>query len=220
MIDQTLEFIQTLLSTEHLADLAKFGGIPMLAFIVFAETGLLVGFFLPGDSMLVAAGVVSATITAPDGTPVLPIWWLNLILVAASFLGNSCGYWLGYKTGPSIFKRDDSLLFKKRHAEKAHAFYAKHGGQALVAAPFMPIFRTFVPFIAGVAKMDYHRFIRFNAIGSAAWITSMLWIGYTVGEQVGDKLHILILVVIFVSFLPMIITALRRYIASRAEKSA
>jgi membrane-associated protein len=213
-MDSLIHFFQTLYSSDGLKSLIQSGGLPTLALIVFAETGMLLGLFLPGDSLLVAAGVVAAQQTS-DGGHVLNIVLLNVCLVTAAILGNQTGYWLGSKTGPSIFSRPDSRVFKKRYAVEAHEFYLQHGGKAIVMACFIPILRTFVPFIAGVAEMPYSRFVGFNILGATVWVTLMLWSGYLLGPYVGKQLHYFILLVVFVSFLPLIIGGMKRWMKTR-----
>jgi membrane-associated protein len=184
--------------------LVRLGGYVGLTAIIFAETGLLVGFFLPGDSLLVTAGLLS---TQPQFG--LNVWLLGGLLSVAAILGNSTGYAIGLYTGPRLFTRDDSLLFKKKHLFRAHAFYEKHGGKTLVIARFMPIVRTFVPVVAGLAEMKFREYTAYNVLGGLAWIWSMLFIGYFLGHYIpGIENHItkVILVVIFLSLLPGLIS--------------
>ena len=193
--------------------LVQWGGYVGLTIIIFSETGLLVGFFLPGDSLLVTAGLLASQ---PDFG--LNIWLLGAILNIAAIAGNTVGYNIGKATGPRLFSREDSLLFHKKHALRAHAFYEKHGGKTIILAQFMPIARTFVPVIAGVAEMQYSKFIAYNMIGAVLWIWSMLLTGYILGRTVpGVAQHIekVILLVIFLSILPGIISWWR----GRAKKS-
>jgi membrane-associated protein len=179
------------------------GGYVGLTAIIFAETGLLVGFFLPGDSLLVTAGLLSAQ---PKFG--LNLWLLGLLLTVAAIVGNSLGYAIGKYSGPRLFTRDDSLLFRKKHLIRATEFYAKHGGKTLIIARFMPIVRTFVPVVAGMAKMDYKAYTAYNVLGAVLWIWSMLFVGYFLGFIPGVENHIekVILVVIFASLLPAIIS--------------
>ncbi|MBX9703327.1 MAG: VTT domain-containing protein [Silvanigrellaceae bacterium] len=177
-----------------------------LCFIVFAETGILAGFFLPGDSLLVAAGLV-----ASQG--MFNIWELAVALVAAAILGDALGYFIGKKLGESLFRRNDSFFFRKKHLEKTQEFYHKHGGKTIILARFIPILRTFAPTVAGMAGMNYRKFLFFNAIGGFFWIFSMLLTGYYAGKAFGDKMieniHYIILGVIIVSFMPLIIEWLK-----------
>ena len=147
--------------------------------IIFAETGLLVGFFLPGDSLLFTAGLLVSTGSMP-----VNIWVLMLLLIVSGFIGNQLGYFIGYKAGPAIFNKPDSKLFKKQHVDSAHAFFEKHGGKALILARFVPIVRTFVPVIVGVAKMDIRKFVLFNALGAVLWAGGVTYLGYVLGNKV------------------------------------
>src|SRR5258708_7146800 len=149
-------------------------GYAMLAGIVFAETGLLVGLFLPGDSLLFTVGVVA-------GAGQLDIVRICALLTAASVLGDQSGYFLGYRTGPRIFSRPDSLLFKQEYVTRTQKFYEKHGGKTLIYAKFVPIVRTFAPFMAGAGRMPYKRFLMFNVVGGIGWVLSMTLAGYNLG---------------------------------------
>ena len=178
------------------------GGYVGLTGIIFAETGLLVGFFLPGDSLIVTAGLLAAT------TGVFNVVWLGLLLTVASVIGNTVGYYIGAAAGPRLFTREDSLLFNKKHLFRAHDFYEKRGAATIVIARFMPIVRTFVPVVAGIAQMDRRRYTIYNIIGGAAWIWSMLCIGYFLGRYIpGVDRHIetVIAIVILLSISPGII---------------
>ena len=200
-----LEFLHNL---RDVKGLIAWGGYVGLTFIIFAETGLLVGFFLPGDSLLVTAGLLASQ---PDRYN-LNVYLLGLLLSVASILGNSVGYYIGVITGPRLFTRENSLLFNRKHLARAHDFYARHGGKTVILARFMPIVRTFVPVVAGVGQMQYRRYTVYNVVGGLAWIWSMLFIGYFLGRYIpgiGDHIEIVILVVIFLSFLPGLIGWLR-----------
>lgn len=184
------------------------GGLPALALIIFLETGALV-FFLPGDSLLVVAGLY-----ASDG--IVNIWGLNLVLPLCAILGDATSYWIGQRTGPAIFNRPKSLLFNPDHVKAARAFYDRHGGKAIIIARFMPLVRTFVPVVAGVAGMPYRRFAVYNVIGGFSWVLSMTLLGYFLGdfEIVRRHLEKVIIAVVFISILPGIIGWWR----SRGEK--
>ena len=178
------------------------GGYVGLTTIIFAETGLLIGFFLPGDSLLVTAGLLAAT------KGVFNVWLLGLLLTVASILGNSVGYAIGKATGPRLFSREDSLLFNKKHLYRAHGFYERHGGKTVIIARFMPIVRTFVPVVAGMGGMDPKKYTFYNLVGGIGWIWSMLLIGYFLGSYIpGVEQHIetVIIIVVLVSLLPGII---------------
>lgn len=193
--------------------LVRAGGYVGLTAIIFAETGLLVGFFLPGDSLLVTAGLLASQ----------PSFGLNIVVIGvlttiAAILGNTLGYAIGHYTGPRLFTRDDSLLFKKKHLFRAQAFYERHGGKTLVLARFMPIVRTFVPVVAGLGRMPLRAYTAYNVLGAVLWIWSMLAVGYFLGRTVpGVAAHIesVILVVIAVSLLPGILSWLRERNRSR-----
>src|SRR6516165_803726 len=161
----------------HLLSAVVTGGLGylLLAAIVFAETGLLVGLFLPGDSLLFTVGVVA-------GAGSLNIVQICAVLAVASILGDQSGYFLGYRTGPAIFSRKDSRLFKQEYVTRTQRFYEKHGGKTLVYAKFVPIVRTFAPFMAGVGRMSYARFLSFNIFGGIGWVLSMTLAGYTLGK--------------------------------------
>jgi membrane-associated protein len=214
--------MQSLLDLVHqltnVRELVRVGGYVGLTAIIFAETGLLVGFFLPGDSLLVTAGLLSAQ---PQFG--LNVYALGALLTIAAIVGNSVGYVIGRATGPRLFTRDDSLLFKKKHLYRAQEFYAKHGGKTLVIARFMPIVRTFVPVVAGLANMPFGVYTAYNVLGGVAWIWSMLLIGHFLGRVVpGIDKHIepMILLVIALSLLPALISWWRERSKSRAAASA
>jgi membrane-associated protein len=182
--------------------LIAWGGYIGLTAIIFAETGLLIGFFLPGDSLLVTAGLLAAT------TGALDVWLLGMLLSVASILGNTVGYAIGKTAGARLFTREDSLLFNKKHLFRAHEFYERHGGKTIVIARFMPIVRTFVPVVAGMAAMGYRRYTVYNVIGGLAWIWGMLFIGYFLGSYIpGVDQHIetVIILVVLISLLPGLI---------------
>ncbi|WP_083360541.1 DedA family protein [Arthrobacter alpinus] len=175
--------------------------------IIFAETGLLVGFFLPGDSLLFTAGLLVSTGSMP-----VNIWALMAMLIVSGFIGNQLGYFIGYKAGPAIFNKPESRLFKKQHVDSAHAFFEKHGGKALILARFVPIVRTFVPVIVGVAKMDMRKFLLFNAIGAVAWAGGVTYLGYILGNKVPwvrDNLDIIFIAIVAVSIIPIGIELLK-----------
>ena len=196
-------------------ELIRWGGYTVLVAIVFAETGLLVGFFLPGDSLLVTAGLV-----ASSGT--LNVWGLTGILIVAAILGDSTGYAIGYVLGPRLFRRPDSLLFRKEYVEKTRRFYEKYGAKTIVLARFVPIIRTFAPTVAGVARMRYRTFVTFNVAGGIGWVCAMVFAGYWLGGLVPDiehKLHWVIGTVILLSFLPLI-SEWRQHRRERARAAA
>jgi membrane-associated protein len=192
---EAIQFFFSHLSTQNLDQLISWGGLTVLTIIVFSETGLLVGFFLPGDSLLVTAGVIAAR-------GHLDITTMIIVLCIAAIVGDAVGYSLGYKIGPKIFAREDSMFFKKSHLVKTKEFYEKYGGKTIIIARFVPIIRTFAPFIAGVAEMNYARFALYNITGGIGWIVSMCMTGYYIGNKF--PLKIVIPIVIFISILPII----------------
>lgn len=204
-MDHILEFLKALYDPEKLKALIAAGSYPVLFGIVFSETGLMVGFFLPGDSLLVTAGILS-------GQGLLNPWLLCGFLSAAAILGDNTGYWIGRKSGPVIFKRPKSLLFNPAHVERAHGFYERYGGKTVVIARFVPIVRTFAPVVAGVGRMPWPRYILFSVTGGAAWICSMTLVGFFLGSIPGVTryLHLIILAVIFLSILPAVIEVMRQ----------
>lgn len=203
-----LEFLSQLFDKlRDLPALVQWAGYVGLTLIIFAETGLLVGFFLPGDSLLVTAGLLAA-----DPAFGLNVWLLGCILTVAAIVGDTVGYNVGKATGPRIFTREDSLFFNKNHLLRAHDFYEKHGGKTIILARFMPIVRTFAPVVAGVARMEYKSFLMYNVIGGVLWIWSMLLTGWILARTVpGVAEHVekIILLVIFLSILPGIVAWLR-----------
>jgi membrane-associated protein len=199
-------------------ELVRVGGYVGLTGIIFAETGLLVGFFLPGDSLLVTAGLFASQ---PQYD--LNVWALGAILTVAAIVGNTVGYVIGRASGPRLFTRDDSLLFKKKHLYRAQEFYRKHGGKTLVIARFMPIVRTFVPVVAGLANMPFALYTAYNVLGGVLWIWSMLLIGYFLGRAVPgiDKyIEVMILVIVALSVLPAFISWWRSRSKAKAAAQA
>jgi len=198
-----LDLIQDLFRTLYnVPELIRIGGLLGLVVIIFAETGLMVGFFLPGDSLLVTAGLFAA-----KGD--LDIVWLNLALIVAAIVGDAVGYWIGWKAGKALYSRPNSFFFRREHLIKTHEFYEKHGGKTIIIARFMPIVRTFAPTVAGAAEMTYKQFAVYNVIGAIGWVMSMTLTGYFLGQMFGAALerniHILVAVVIFLSLLPALI---------------
>jgi membrane-associated protein len=213
-VDLLTEFFQRL---RDLPALVQWAGYVGLTAIIFAETGLLVGFFLPGDSLLVTAGLLAA-----DPAFGLNLWLLGTILMVAAIVGDTVGYQVGKSTGPRIFTREDSLLFHKDHLRRAQDFYEKHGGKTIIIARFMPIIRTFAPVVAGVGRMRYRTFVAYNVVGGVLWIWSMLLTGWILARTVpGVARHVekVILVVVFLSILPGLIAWMRERRAG-ANRSA
>ena len=208
-----MEFLVDVLTGRYSLDtLIQGGGYLLLVGIVFAETGLLIGCFLPGDSLLITAGLLAAA-------GHLNIWWLNGLLIAAAIVGDSVGYAIGLRLGPRIFTRQKSLLFNPKHVERTHRFYEKYGPKTIVIARFVPIVRTFAPVLAGVGTMEYRRFLVYNVAGGIGWVVSMSWAGYLLGRTVPNisrHIHILVIVVIVLSCVPIAVELYRerRKIAS------
>ncbi len=185
--------------------LVRVGGLTALIAIVFVETGLFVGFFLPGDSLLVTAGLFAAT-------GHLELWSIFLFASLAAIVGDTVGYSIGASTGPRIFSREDSLFFHKKHLITTKEFYDRYGGITIVIARFMPIVRTFAPVVAGVGRMVYRRFVFYNVMGGIGWVVSLTSLGYFLGKTIPDidrYIHLVIAVVIFLSLLPGIVTFAR-----------
>jgi membrane-associated protein len=185
--------------------LIQAGGIPMITGIVFAETGLMVGFFLPGDSLLVTAGIFAAA-------GYLELGLLLVVVTIAGIVGDQTGYWFGRKTGPALFKREDSLLFKKHHVQRAHDFYEKYGSKTIVIARFLPMIRTFAPIVAGIAQMNYRKFVFYNIAGGILWVFSMVLGGYFLGSAIPNidkRIHWVIAAVIVLSFVPVVLELIK-----------
>ena len=192
--------------------------------IVFTETGLLVGFFLPGDSLLVTLGIVAAL---PDVG--WPAHWLVLSLCASAVVGDSVGYWIGHKAGPRLFQREDSFFFRRNHLLAAQAFYERHGGKTIIIARFMPFVRTFAPVVAGIGRMEYRRFLAYNVIGGVAWIVSMFLLGYTLhlwadpllkpvfgpDFKVAKQIDKVVILIVLLSVLPLLYKGGKGYLAKR-----
>ncbi len=209
MLHPILDFLRTLTNPERLIELLStlltgWYGYAALFAIVYAETGLLVGLFLPGDSLLFTVGVVA-------GAGHLDIVTVIVVLASAAILGDSTGYLLGWKTGPRIFSRPDSRFFKQEYVTRTHRFYERYGGKTIVYARFLPIVRTFAAFVAGVGKMPYLRFLPFSVCGGIGWVFLMSMLGYELGgiPFVRRNFDKVILLIIFISLLPTFIEVLR-----------
>jgi membrane-associated protein len=192
------------------------GGLWLILFIVFAETGLFAGFFLPGDSLLFVAGIYSNELAAElvlINSDVLNLVLVCVLIIAAGILGNTAGYWFGAASGPFLFTRKDTFFYKKKHLYTAKAFYEKHGGGAIVFARFLPMIRTFAPIIAGIVKMDKSKFTFYNIVGCVAWVFSMMFAGHYLykfflnqyGFDLKERLEYIIIVIILVTTAPVII---------------
>lgn len=221
MLDLIKKLIDFILHIDvHLAEIiASYGAwtYAILFLIIFAETGLVVTPFLPGDSLLFAAGAFCAK---PETG--LNIHFMALLLLVAAVLGDTVNYWIGSKLGPAVFKREDSLLLRRKHLDRAHAFFEKYGGRAIILARFVPIVRTFVPFVAGVGRMTYSRFIAYNVIGGLVWVYLFCYLGFMFGNQpfVQKNFKLVILAIIILSVVPIVVEAFRAWSESRKQKSA
>lgn len=184
--------------------------------IVFAETGLLVGFFLPGDSMLFTVGMLIAT-----GTIHIPLWLFATSIFICAFAGDQTGYFIGRKTGPAIFKKPDSRFFSQKNVEHAHEFFTKYGGRAVILARFVPVVRTFVPVIAGVAQMNRRTFVIYNLIGAALWGIGVTLLGYWLGqfEWVGNNIDIIFIAIVLISVIPIGVELLKARGSSKKKNS-
>jgi membrane-associated protein len=202
MLDSIRQILHTLYDVQGLI---QWGGLLMVCGIVFLETGLFVGFFLPGDSLLVTAGVFAAA-------GVLKIGTLLPAAIACAIVGDQVGYWIGRSAGQALYQRQDSLFFKRKHLDRAHEFYEKYGGKTVILARFAPIVRTFCPPVAGAANMPYARYVAYDVAGGAIWAGSMILGGFFLGSfipNIGQRIHYVIAAVVFLSLLPALIGALR-----------
>ncbi|MCQ1945747.1 DedA family protein [Arthrobacter sp. zg-Y1171] len=180
----------------------------MVCGIVFAETGLLIGFFLPGDSLLFTAGLLVAT-----GTIDINVWLLAVLVFISAFVGDQTGYYIGRKAGPAVFNRPDSRLFKRENVRRAQVFFDHHGGKAVILARFVPVVRTFTPVVAGVAEMKYKAFVSFNAVGAFVWGVGVTLLGYVLGDRVPfvrENLDLIFVAVVVLSVIPIVIEVLRQ----------
>lgn len=209
-----LDFIQDIFRTLYNVEaVIAWGGLFVVCGFIYVETGLFFGFFLPGDSLLVTAGIF-----ASQGK-------LNLVLLLilgtiCAFAGDQTGYWIGRKAGQALYRREDSLFFKKRHLMKAHDFYEKYGPITIVLARFVPIVRTFAPAVAGAAEMNYKKFVFYNFFGGLLWIFSMSFVGFFLGKiipNVSTHIHLIIAIVIFISLLPAIIEFIKEKYFSKSK---
>lgn len=207
-----MELLRTLIDLilhldSHLQELVRDYGVwvyAILFLIIFCETGLVVTPILPGDSLLFVAGALA-------GAGAMNVHLLALLLCIAAVLGDAVNFWVGHYIGPKVFKYEDSRFFKKAYLEKAHAFYEKHGGKTIILARFIPIVRTYAPFVAGVSRMDYRQFVAYNIIGAIIWVGSLTYAGYFFGNipWIKQNLTLVIISIVFLSILPAIIEYLR-----------
>lgn len=214
MFETIRQFLHALYSPEGLRELVRWGGPTLVCTIIFVETGLFVGFFLPGDSLLVTAGVFSAA-------GVISLKWLLVPGMLCAIVGDQLGYWIGRGMGAALYRREDSLFFRRSHLQRAHEFYEKYGGRAVILARFVPIIRTFCPPVAGAARMPYLRYLTYDIFGGIFWVGAMILGGYFLGisiPNIGQKIHYVIAVVVFLSLLPAIIGFLKARSAASAPR--
>lgn len=213
-MEAILEFFASLYNPDKLTDLIRSGGYLVLAAIVFAETGLFIGFFLPGDSLLFLAGLVAAK-------GVFDVTILMVLLSVMAIVGDAVGYGIGHRAGVALYKREDSFWFRKKHLHYAREFYEKHGGKAIVLARFVPFARTFAPVVAGIGQMSYPRFAAFNVFGGIFWVVSMVLAGYYLGQiaWIRDNLEKVVLLIVFLSITPILFEAVRHRVRERTGKS-
>jgi len=185
--------------------------LAVLCLIIFAECGLLVGFFLPGDSLLFVAGLFTAT-----GAIDSPLWLVCVLVTVCAFVGNVCGYWIGSKVGPALFSKPDSKLFKQEYVDKTHDFFEKYGARAIIMARFVPIVRTFITAIAGVGRMDPRKFFTYSAIGAIGWATGVTILGYFLGEIdfIEKNIDLMAILIVLISIIPIIVEVIK----ARREK--
>jgi membrane-associated protein len=215
LLDTIRQLLHTLYSPEGIKELIHWGGPPLICAIIFVETGLFVGFFLPGDSLLVTAGIFASE-------NLLPLGWLLVPGILCAIVGDQLGYWIGRSAGPALYSREDSLFFRRSHLQRAHDFYEKYGGRAVILARFAPIVRTFCPPVAGAAQMPYLRYLAYDIFGGVFWVGAMILGGYFLGRSIpniSQKIHYVIAAVILVSILPAIIGILRARAVAPAPPS-
>ena len=214
-MEAILEFFASLYNPDKLIGLIRSGGYLVLAVIVFAETGLFVGFFLPGDSLLFLAGLVAAK-------GFFNVAFLVALLSVMAIVGDAVGYGIGYRTGVALYKREDSFWFRKKHLLYAREFYEKHGGKAIILARFVPFARTFAPVVAGIGQMSYPRFAAFNVFGGIFWVVSMVLAGYYLGQVawIRDNLEKVVLLIVFLSISPILFEVARNRFRDRSEASS
>ena len=216
MLESIFHFLRSLYDPEGLKELIRWGGPALVCTILFVETGLFVGFFLPGDSLLVTAGIFS-------GQNVISLRWLLIPGILCAIAGDQLGYWIGRSAGPALYSREDSFFFRRSHLQRAHDFYEKYGGRAVILARFVPIVRTFCPPVAGAAQMSYLRYFTYDIFGGIFWVGSMVLGGYLAGSRIPniDKyLHLIIGAIILLSILPPIVSIFRSHRSAKTAMSS
>ncbi|GIV28788.1 MAG: membrane protein [Bacteroidia bacterium] len=212
------EFLKTLTDPESIV---RFGGLWLLLFVIFAETGLFFGFFLPGDNLILIAGIISAT--HPEWLYNLPFPVVAILMIISAILGNLVGYWFGKKLGNRIYEKEDSWFFKKKHIVKTRLFYEKYGAMTLIVGRFIPIVRTFAPILAGVINVPKDKFFWYNVSGAILWIGSLGTIAYYLGsyyaEWIEKNIGYIFITLIVVTAIPIVVTGLKEKINTKEEKS-
>ena len=212
-MDGIFDFLRQLVNPESII---QYGGIYLLLFVVFAETGLFLGFFLPGDSLLFTAGLLCSTgIIKIHPAP------LVILIIVAAVTGNMVGYAFGKKVGPMLFKRKSGFFFRQEHLVTAHEFYLKHGKKTIILSRFLPIVRTFAPIVAGIVRLDYYKFFIYSLAGAFFWVNTLVLTGYFLGEYVPktkDYLGYIVVFLIVITSIPFIFNSIRKRIAKRNEK--
>jgi membrane-associated protein len=215
LLESIRHLLHALYNPDALRELVRWGGSPLICLIVFVETGFFVGFFLPGDSLLVTAGILSAG-------GVIPLKWLLLPVMLCAIVGDQIGYWIGRAAGMALYRKEDSLFFRRQHLLRAHKFYETYGGKTVILARFVPIIRTFCPPVAGAALMPYSRYLLYDLFGGILWVGTMILGGYFLGRSIpniSQRIHYVILAVVVLSLLPVIISLLRARGASSASEA-
>jgi len=200
------DFLKQLTNPESII---HYGGLWLLLFVVFAETGLFIGFFLPGDSLIFISGLLCAT---KPHLLNISLFWLIILLISSAVMGNIVGYWFGKKTGENLFQKKDTFLFKKKHLETTKLFYEKHGGKALILGRFLPIIRTFAPILAGLIKVEFKLFMIYNIAGASLWIISLTSIAFFLGiefPQTEKFIGYIVIGLIVITTIPVLITYLK-----------
>jgi len=216
VLESIFHFLRSLYDPEGLKELIRWGGPALVCTILFVETGLFVGFFLPGDSLLVTAGIFS-------GQNVISLRWLLIPGILCAIAGDQLGYWIGRSAGPALYSREDSFFFRRSHLQRAHDFYEKYGGRAVILARFVPIVRTFCPPVAGAAQMSYLRYFTYDIFGGIFWVGCMVLGGYLAGSRIPniDKyLHLIIGAIILLSILPPIVSIFRSHRSAKTATSS
>jgi len=210
VLESFFHFLHKLFNPTELQALIGQAGPPLVCAIVFVETGFFVGFLLPGDSLLITAGIVAYGVLQVSPQALLLDWLLPVM--ACAIVGDQLGYWIGRSAGSALYKRKDSLFFRKSHLQRAHDFYEKYGGRAVVLARFVPIVRTFCPPVAGAAKMPYGRYLAFDIFGGIFWVTATILGGYMLGRSIpniGNYIHYVIAIVVVLSIMPAIVGVMK-----------